>query len=290
MAEESGEAETERAEQAEAGVGSIVGAAVGEAGAGGAVQGAGQAQLAGQEREAGAGGDGHGTEQARTAEGAGDDVQEEVQEQSTDGAGEAAPGVEQALASGATVQAPQAAGAEKSSDENVNKSSFDVKLDDQISKIPGLHVSDEDRKQTIEMMKKAEQTGIPKPGTAQVYIACEVCGKKVNKKSLARHLRDVHGRKSSVSSLVCDFEAEKRKAGNSLSPPLSEPLPKDVKFSAPFATAVESGSRGSRGSSGGGSSSSPKLRRGSGSKGSQGQGQVTTVPVLKLELVGTNVV
>ena len=99
---------------------------------------------------------------------------------------------------------------------------------------------------------------------AQVQASCEGCGKLLNKKSLARHLRDVHGRKNSVSSLACDFDeaalkatAEKRKAGTSLSPLSTEPLPKDVKVSPPATTDTA------------GDSGSPKLRSGSGSKGSQ---------------------
>ena len=85
--------------------------------------------------------------------------------------------------------------------------------------------------ETLDKMKKADQ----------VQVSCEVCGKTMNKKSLTRHLRDLHGRKPSVSSLVNDFDQDlKRK---DVSPPASEPPPK--KDGRPQASGSPKGTRGS---------------------------------------------
>ena len=88
-------------------------------------------------------------------------------------------------------------------------------------------------------MKEAEEIEYPKQEAAQVSINCDVCGKSMNRKSLVRHIRDIHGRKNSVSSLVNDFdEREKRKAENNLSPPSSEPMPKKDGKASPLSLSI----------------------------------------------------
>ena len=74
-------------------------------------------------------------------------------------------------------------------------------------------------------MRKAENSS---RGETQTQVKCDICGKSMNKKSLARHTRDLHSvRKVSVSSLVSDFDQQtKRKPEESLSPPSSQPDPK----------------------------------------------------------------
>ena len=132
-------------------------------------------------------------------------------------------------------------------------SDIEKQLDSQINKIPGLFISEEERKKTLEKMRKAENSS----REVQVKVNCEICGKLLNQKSLARHIRDLHsGRKSSVLSLVNDFDQHsKRKPDDSLSPPCSQP---DPKKSASQDTSVIVN----------GSSDSPKLRSASGLKGS----------------------
>ena len=102
-----------------------------------------------------------------------------------------------------------------------------VKLDANISLIPGLHVSEEERRQTIDKKKKA---GNDKNEKGQVQVSCDFCRKVLNKKPQARHMRDLHpNSRPSVSSFVNDFD-KRRKAGANLTPPASEPAPKKVEL------------------------------------------------------------
>ena len=68
----------------------------------------------------------------------------------------------------------------------------------------------------------------------EVRTPCDLCGKVFNKKSMSRHMREIHPqlqakngaiRKSSVLSIVNDLDKEKRKA-DVISPPSAQPEPK----------------------------------------------------------------
>ena len=109
------------------------------------------------------------------------------------------------------------------------------KLESQINAIPGLPISEAEKKKTIDKMKKAES--LQKEGgsdtqnsQAQVHVPCDVCGKVMNKKSVSRHIRDLHPqRRPSVSSIVNNIDLKndlKQKSESSLSPPPTEPVAK----------------------------------------------------------------
>ena len=121
-------------------------------------------------------------------------------------------------------------------DEENEGNNLEARLESNINSIPGLNVSPEEKKQAILKMKKAENLSKDtlKPNNGQVRVSCGVCGKVLNEKSLARHMRDLHiDRRPSVSSLVSGFDPDlKRKPEGNLSPPSTELAPKNGKESA----------------------------------------------------------
>ena len=151
--------------------------------------------------------------------------------------------------------------------------SLEERLTANVRSIPGMTITEEETKVTLEMMRKAEKLAKDKE---EVREPCVVCGKTMLRKSIRKHMRDKHSHSGpSVSSLASAIDQQvkvekenqgKRKPEDFLSPPTSQPdRKKSIPSEDPPEQIAESGSPTLRVGPGSGSGDiGPSLKTGTG--------------------------